>query len=76
MWNIRSLKTCLMVSQPNFWTTPFAGNFSEHVLLQSGDDLYHLWMDKIGPYLGDWVLGMSRYGMFIIQLSRPVLTYR
>jgi hypothetical protein len=38
------------------------GNFSQHVELPSNHHLYQLWMDKIGPYLADWVLGKSRNG--------------
>jgi hypothetical protein len=43
---------------------------SHHVEILLGDDHYRLWMDKIGPYLGDWVLGEGRNGMFIIRLPR------
>jgi len=42
------------------------GNFSQHVLLQPGDDIYNLWMDKVGPYLGYWVLDKGFYGMFVV----------
>lgn len=38
------------------------GNFSHHVLMSEDHELYQLWMRKIGPYLGDWVLGKGRYG--------------
>jgi hypothetical protein len=43
---------------------------SHHVEIPLGDDHYRLWMDKIGPYLGDWALGEGQNGMFIIQLPR------
>ncbi|KAH9983531.1 hypothetical protein BJV74DRAFT_952425 [Russula compacta] len=36
------------------------GNCSEHVQLPVNDRIYQLWMNKIGPYLGDWVLGKGR----------------
>jgi hypothetical protein len=38
------------------------GHFSHHVQINSGDPLYQLWVGKIGPYLGDWVLGKARHG--------------
>jgi Transcription-silencing protein, cryptic loci regulator Clr2 len=38
------------------------GNFSQHVQVGRDDDLYKLWMSKIGPYLADWVLGKGRNG--------------
>lgn len=40
------------------------GNFSEHVQQTTDDRLYQLWMRKIGPYLGDWVLGKGHRGAF------------
>ncbi|KAI9464298.1 hypothetical protein F5148DRAFT_186266 [Russula earlei] len=50
----------------NFQNTPSAeerirtvddeGNFSQYSLIEIGSPLHRLWMDKIGPYLGDWVL--------------------
>jgi len=46
------------------------GDFSEHVLLRPGDNHYRRWMDTIGPYLGDWVLGKGFYGMFVVQLPQ------
>jgi hypothetical protein len=39
-------------------------NFSQHVLLTKNDDLYQLWMAKIGPCLADWVLGKNPEGAF------------
>jgi hypothetical protein len=54
------------------------GNFSQHVQLPVGDDLHHLWMCKIGPYLADWVLEKSRYGAFIVGsflLHSDILTF-
>jgi len=36
------------------------GNFSVHVKISENDPLFQLWMHKIGPYLGDWVLGKGR----------------
>ena len=41
------------------------GVFSQHVLLSQDHDLYQLWMRKIGPYLGDWVLERGRHGTSI-----------
>jgi len=38
------------------------GNFSQHVHQSSDDHIYQLWMGKIGPYLGDWVLGKGQHG--------------
>ena len=32
------------------------GNYSQHVRLDSSDHIFRLWMNKIGPYLADWVL--------------------
>lgn len=32
------------------------GNYSQHVQQYRTDDLFQLWMHKIGPYLADWVL--------------------
>jgi hypothetical protein len=37
------------------------GIFSEHVLVPYDDHIYQLWMHKIGPYLGDWVLGKPHH---------------
>lgn len=42
------------------------GIFSQYVQPATGSDIYQLWMRKIGPYLGDWVLGKNRYGAIII----------
>jgi hypothetical protein len=39
-------------------------NFSQHVLLAKNDDIYQLWMVKIGPCLADWVLGKNPEGAF------------
>ncbi|KAH9967077.1 hypothetical protein BGW80DRAFT_1562845 [Lactifluus volemus] len=36
------------------------GNFSQHIQVAQNDELYKLWMSKIGPYLADWVLGKGR----------------
>ncbi|KAI0252016.1 hypothetical protein BJV78DRAFT_1153994 [Lactifluus subvellereus] len=36
-------------------------NFSQHIQLPPDDHLYQLWMFKIGPYLGDWVLGKGSH---------------
>ncbi|KAF8267434.1 hypothetical protein EI94DRAFT_1801674 [Lactarius quietus] len=33
-----------------------SGNFSQHVQQYKTDHVYQLWMNKIGPYLADWVL--------------------
>jgi hypothetical protein len=41
------------------------GNFSQHVQLNASDDLFQLWMCKIGPYLADWGLNKNPYGAFI-----------
>jgi len=38
------------------------GIFQQHVQLSSNEHIYQLWMCKIGPYLGDWVLGKGRHG--------------
>ena len=40
------------------------GNFSHHVQLSENEEIFQLWMRKIGPYLGDWVLGKGRNGTF------------
>lgn len=40
------------------------GDFSQHVQQFRGDHVFELWMGKIGPYLGDWVLGKGRHGAF------------
>jgi len=44
------------------WMGDENGNFSHHIPIpfDDSDGLYRLWMDKIGPYLGDWVLGKGR----------------
>jgi len=36
------------------------GVFQQHVQLAMNEPIYQLWMNKIGPYLGDWVLGKGR----------------
>jgi hypothetical protein len=33
-----------------------SGNYSQHVQQARGDPVFQLWMNKIGPYLADWVL--------------------
>ena len=38
------------------------GIFTYYELQEQRDDAYQLWMNKIGPYLADWVLGLPRYG--------------
>lgn len=39
--------------------------FSQHELQKPGDDTYQDWMQKIGPYLADWALGLPRNGAFL-----------
>ena len=38
------------------------GIFTYYELQEQRDDAYQLWMNKIGPYLADWVLGLPRHG--------------
>jgi hypothetical protein len=45
------------------------GNFSVHIQLEDKHETYQLWMNKIGPYLADWVLGKARYGASHATLS-------
>jgi len=45
--------------EERLYTIDQGGNFSQHLLIGPGHDLHRLWMDKIGPYLGHWVLGKS-----------------
>ncbi len=42
------------------------GIFQQHVQLAQNEHTYQLWMGKIGPYLGDWVLGKGRHGASLI----------
>jgi hypothetical protein len=42
------------------------GIFTQHVQLGQNEPIYQLWMSKIGPYLGDWVLGKGRNGASLI----------
>ena len=37
-------------------TVDHLGNFSQHKQQYRTDPLFQLWMNKIGPYLADWVL--------------------
>lgn len=40
------------------------GGFSYYEEQRLRDDVYQLWMNKIGPYLADWVLNLPRRGAF------------
>jgi hypothetical protein len=62
------------------------GKFSQYELQKTRDDTYQLWMNKIGPYLGDFALGLPRRGAFLsfavavffsrrfVLTTRPVFT--
>ena len=40
------------------------GNFSQYEQVTPDKVLFHRWMNKIGPYLADWVLHKSPNGAF------------
>ena len=40
------------------------GNFSLYERVANEDYIFQLWMNRIGPYLADWVLEKNSYGTF------------
>ena len=49
------------------------GNYSQHVQLYNTDYVFQLWMNKIGPYLADWVLD-KRHDCAWFSLSLSLLS--
>jgi hypothetical protein len=49
--------------------------FSQHERQEMGDDVFQLWMSKIGPYLADWVLHLPRHGAFFPTAFPPAGLY-
>jgi hypothetical protein len=50
------------------------GNFSQHIQLYNTDPVFQLWMNKIAPYLADWVLD-KRNDRAWLFLSFSLLLY-
>jgi len=52
------------------WSEDEEGNFSVYEeITESDNHLYQLWMNKVGPYLADWVLHKSPHGAFFFPCS-------